>query len=167
MWGVPVPGEAEEEIPTAPLGLRLAIVFVWLVIVALLFVLLGLTVLAVTTLIPTALSKDPCPEGLIISMIIVLTEMILAGMFMGAIWLTMHLEGLPAGTRPRPPARMIGLMMSGIFVGAGIIAVLFWIPSIFFNDVSRTFPWPLIWGSLGGGAFLLYRFLDRLLPKQP
>ena len=164
-WGVPVPGEAEEGNPTAPLGLRLAIIFVWLVTVSLLFGLLGSTTVIVITLISTALAERPCPEGLTISMIIVVAEMIVAGMLMGAIWLAMHLEGLPTGTRPRPPARMIGLTMSGILVGAGIIAVLFWIPSIFFNDVSRTFPWPLIWGSLGGGAFLLYRHLDRSLPK--
>ncbi len=162
---MPVPKETEEEMPAVPLGLRLAILFVWIVIVGLAFVLLGLTILTVATLVPAALGDNPYPEGVVVSLILVVAEMIVVGMLMGAIWLTMHLESRPTGTSPRHPGRGIGLTMVGVLVAGGMVAVLFWIPSIFIHDLSRTFPWPLIWGSVGSGAFLLYRYLDRTLPK--
>ena len=73
-----------------------------------------------------------------------------------------ELQGRDLGRRRHDDDRV--LHRSDLVAG-GMVAVLFWIPSIFIHDLSRTFPWPLIWGSVGSGAFLLYRYLDRTLPK--
>ncbi|MEK7950308.1 hypothetical protein [Luteolibacter soli] len=133
--------------------------------VGLVFVLLGLSFLVIATLIPAALSAAPYPQGVVVSMGAVVAEMIVVGMLSGAIWLAMHLESRPTGLSPRHPGRGIVLPMVGTPIVGGIIAVPFWVPSIFIHDVSRTFPWPLVWGAAGIGAFSLYRYLDRILPK--
>ncbi|HEY1122780.1 MAG TPA: hypothetical protein VGE67_14310 [Haloferula sp.] len=158
-------GEVEEEPIPVPLGLHLASLFLWLVIVGLVIMVLGLTLFTVCLLFAAATSADPYPEGVVSSLIAVGAEAVFIGMLSGAIWLVTLLEGRPTGRSPGHPGRKIGLAMVGTLVVAGSIALLCWAPSIFMHGVFGTFPWPLVWGCVGGGAFRLYLHLDRLLPE--
>ncbi|MEK7950309.1 hypothetical protein [Luteolibacter soli] len=148
-----------------PLGPRLAMLFLWAVTVVLIFVILSLTLIVIPTLVSSALSADPYPKRVWGSLVAVVTVMTAVGMHSGTTWLSMQMESRWTGALPPHPGRGIVLPMVGIVVIAGIIAVLFWVPSIFIHDVSRTFPWPLIWSTVGIGAFFLYRYLDHILPK--
>jgi hypothetical protein len=162
---MPDPGEAERKNPAIPLGLRAAILFLWVVIVGLVFLILFAVLGVVSGLLAGALADDPFPEGVVVSILAVTAFAILAAMLSGAVWLAMHLESQPTGIGVRHPARMIILPAVGIVRVCGFVAVAVWIPSLFLNGFSETFPWPLVWGAIGSGAFLLYRHLDRILPK--
>lgn len=159
------PGREEVATPGAPLGLRLAILFVWIFIVGMVFICVGFTLLAIITVGGSALGEHPFPEGLVVSLIVAIVEAFLIGMLSGAIWLTMLLEGRSAGTSPGHPGRKIGSAMLTTLVVAALIALLVWVPSIFLHGISKTFPWPLVWSCIGGGALWLHLHLDRTLPK--
>ena len=158
-------GEVEEETTRVPVGVHLAALFLWGVIVGLVIVVLGLTIVAVPMLYSAALSDDPYPEAVVFSLILVSAVTIVVGILSGALWLVNLLEGRETGRNPGHPGRKIGLAMVGTLVFAGLIALLSWLPSIFMHGVSGTFPWPLVWGCIGGGALRLYLYLDHKLPR--
>lgn len=158
-------GEIEEENAAMPVGKRIAIIFLSLVTTVMILPFAGLVLGAFGTLISAAWADDPFPEGIAISLLLFGAVSIFAPVLLSSLWMILNLERRSAASPPRHPARIIFLPSVWLLVAGGVVAVTVWIPSVFHNDASRTFPWPLIWGSVGSGSFVLYRYLNRILPK--
>ena len=86
---------------------------------------------------------------------------------LGVIWLDGHLTGQwtqGASSRPMNPGRLISLLPLGCVAFYGFVAVVLWLVSGLANGFVG-FAWPVLWGLLGAGAGILYRYLQRKLPR--
>lgn len=65
------------------------------------------------------------------------------------------------------PARNLLLPPLACITAFSGLTVLVWLPSNLLNDITRTYPWPLVWGLTGTGAFFLFRWVEKTYPASP
>ncbi len=158
-------------VPKLPFGLRAAILFVRLMIVVAVFPTVGAVLMTLGFLIEGPLSKEPFPRVLTQSLVLVTVSVFLLVMLGGASWMDAMLSRRSfrsfswVGRKGEHPARQVFMPVAAGVAAYGAMAVILWLPSNWENSMAKTWPWPLVWGSIGTGAFFLYRYLDKILPR--
>ncbi|MEK7950310.1 hypothetical protein [Luteolibacter soli] len=155
-----------------PFGLRVTILFVRAVIALIVLPTLFSGVLAVWGIVDMSYLWQR-PFDAIANRVIVWVSFVgLVTMLCSATWLHGHLGGQTQSADRIGVARSQDHVVRQIFFPAlaftaiySFLAVLMWVPSLVASGIGKTYPWPLFWGSVGGGSVLLYRYLDRILPK--
>jgi hypothetical protein len=163
--------ESQIVVEKMPLGIRLTLQFLRLLMVVMIFPLLGAGFLAFMSLMVGAFSSAPVPESLAFSLMGLGSFVLMLTMITGTAWMECHLNQSPVpfasawvAGRPAHPARKLILPPVGCIAFYGYAAVLLWIPSHLDEGSDRTFGWPLVWGSAAVVATLLHRYLKAKLP---
>jgi len=157
---------ADEE-PVPPFGILAAILFVRLIAVVSSFVMVGVVLIALIHLTNGPFSKRTLPEAFLESIALVTASVVMIVMVTGAMWVDAILAGRTssrAEKRGIHPARQMFIPVASGIAIYGVVAVLLWFSSLLRNDIARTWPWPVVWGTMGTGALFLCRHLNRVLP---
>jgi len=151
-----------------PLGLRITIVFVQIVMVVTFFPTIGLVVTTLIHLTQGPFSKRPTIEALLESLALMTATVIFSVMLAGGSWLDATLsqrgKARVEGEAARPVREFFLPLLAGVAIYGGL-AILLWLLSLWETSISKSWPWPLVWGIIGGGAYFFHRHLDRTLPR--
>jgi len=167
----PVPGSQIVE-EKAPLGIRVALQFLRLLLVVLILPLLGTSFVAFIALVAGAFLEDPFPKSVIPALTWLGCFIVVLTLVTGTAWMECHLNqnSVPFATawragRPDHPARKLILPALGSIAFYGYAAVLLWAAVHIGPDWGGMFGWPITWGSMAVGATLLHRYLKAKLPR--
>jgi hypothetical protein len=164
--------ESEIEVEKIPLGIRLTLQFLRLLMVVMVFPLLGACMLAFLSLIVGVLPTASFPRAMVLSLSGLGSFIGMLSLMTGAAWMECHLNQSPVpfatawvAGRPDHPARKLILPAVGSIACYGYAAVLLWL-AVHVGSISEgTFlGWPIIWGSVAVAATLLHRYLKAKLP---
>ena len=159
---------AAVEEPFPPFGLLAAILFVRSVIVVTACVTAGVCLFALVRLVEAPFSDELLPV-LVRSAASVASFAFLLMMLAGASSVDAKLSGrrfvwLGKGGDPTRQIVMPAVAAVAIY---GALAVFSWLALTGTISVEKTWPWPTAWGIIGSAAFILYRYLDKILPANP
>jgi hypothetical protein len=165
------PTDSQVEVEKMPLGIRITLQFLRLLMVVLIFPLLGACLLAFLSLIVGALSTASFPASMIPSLTGLGGFIVVLTLITGCSWIECHLNQSPvpfastwATGRPDHPARKLILPAIGSIAFYGYAAVLLWIAAHVGTGPEQNYGWPGTWGCLAVAATLLYRYLKVKLP---
>lgn len=156
----------------APLGIRVALQFLRMLMVVLIFPLMGACFIAFIALVAGAFSADPFPKSVIPALTWLGCFIVVLTLVTGTAWMECHLNqnSVPFATawragRPEHPARKLILPALGSIAIYGYAAVLLWVAVHIGPDWCGMFGWPVTWGSLAVAATLLHQHLKAKLPR--
>lgn len=154
-----------------PLGIRLTLQFLRMLMVAMVVPLMGSAILAVMSLFLVTMSSVPAPSAQLLSLMGLGSFVLVLTMLMGATWLECHLNqsAIPFAsswfaTPPTHPARLLILPALGSTAFYGSAAVVLWIAANLGPGPVRAPGWPIVWGIAAVAATVLRRHLNAKLP---
>jgi len=163
--------DSQIEVEKTPLGIRITLQFLRLLMVVMIFPLLGACFLAFMSLLVGAFSGAPVPQAIGLSVMGLGSFILMLVLITGAAWMECHLNQSPVpfasawvAGRPAHPARKLILPAVGSIACYGYAAVLFWIAGHLGPGTDPTFGWPITWGSAAVVATVLHRYLKAKLP---
>lgn len=164
--------DSQIEVETIPLGIRLTLQFLRLLLVVMVFPLLGAAVVATISLIAGATSPAPASQTMAFGLMGLGSFVVMLTLVTGTVWMECHLNQSPVSFvshwkagHPDHPARKLILPAVGSVAFYGYAAVLLWIAAHVGPDMGLNFGWPIMWSSLAAGATLLLRYLKAKLPE--
>jgi hypothetical protein len=163
------PDEPAEEMEEAagPLGLRVALAFLRIFGLVMLVPLAGAFGIAMTAVVRGSVERNPAAETFIVSALSLAGFLLTMATWLALLWLAGHLTGQWSQRRFSQkmvnPGRLMALLSLGCLGFEAFLAVLIWSVAAVVNG-RQGIAWPLLWGSAGVAAVILYRQLEKKLP---
>jgi hypothetical protein len=154
-----------------PLGIRITLQFLRLLMVVMVVPLVASALLAIMSLFLVTMSSLPASGALILSAVGVGSFVLVLTTLLGATWLECHLNqsAIPFAsswfaTRPQHPARLLSLPALGSIAFYGYAAVVLWTAANLGPGPLHAPVWPILWGIAAVSATVLRRHLNAKLP---
>jgi hypothetical protein len=149
-----------------PLGLRVALAFLRVFALIMLVPLAGAFGIAMAAAVRGSVERNPTPETFIVSALSLAGFLMTMATWLALLWLDGHLTGQWSQRRflqkAVNPGRLMGLLSLGCVGFQSFLAVLIWSAAAVVNGLQGI-AWPLLWGSVGIAAVILYLYLEKRL----